>query len=325
MAQMESFMAVNGGNEGIIGKLFYYSVSNILIPKEKFIEIGNAYNLPKVKPAKESKSSAYRYATTAIKNRIVVRDEVSTNIYRIYCRDNKQDTSQVVSRELVKETLNAQTNTYSKLANIAFDRDTEQMYYDNLSADADVDIRAYCEQAITLFERFKNCYNSDHVDSVIQVLLEKMQAVKINIHGNLYFIPNTHIPMLNILEDYIETLSKNDLNKDRSNVNCNSMYVADDEKQREKMSAEFYANYRRDIDTYVERIQHFIDSGCKSQAVIDRWLKKIEALQQKKLTYEQVLKKQLNSLDEDFRMLRMQSQELSVRNAKMQESLPIAA
>lgn len=29
-------------------------------------------------------------------------------------------------------------------------------------------------------------YNSDHVDSVVQYLLDKMQAVKINIHGNLY-------------------------------------------------------------------------------------------------------------------------------------------
>ena len=88
------------------------------------------------------------------------------------------------------------------------------MYYDNLADDADVNAEGYCQQALTLFERFRNCYNSDHVDSVVQYLLDKMQAVKINIHGNLYFIPSTHLPLLNVLEDYIEALSKNNINVD---------------------------------------------------------------------------------------------------------------
>ncbi len=166
-------------------------------------------------------------------------------------------------------------------------------------------------------------YNSDHVDSVVQYLLDKMQAVKINIHGNLYFIPSTRLPLLNVLEDYIEALSKNNIND--GNVSSNSMFVADDEKQREKMAAEFYMNYRRDIEAYEERIQHFIDNGCDSAAVIERWLKKIEALKLKKATYEQVLKRQLDDLDRDFALLQMQSQELSVRAGKNQIKMPLAA
>ena len=61
------------------------------------------------------------------------------------------------------------------------------------------------------------------------------------------------------------------------------------------------------------------------QAVISRWLKKIEALQQKKNTYEQVLKRQLDSLDRDFALLQMQSEELSVRAGKSQIKMPLAA
>lgn len=323
MPEMQSFMGVNEGNSGIIGKLLYYSTSNILIPKNTFVQLGEAFNLPKVKPARESKSSAYRYATTALKERIVTKDQNGTHIYRIYCRDNKQDTSAVICRELVKETLDSTTNNYKKLANIAFKRETEEMYYDNTEYDPDIDTVGYCEQALMLYGRFKNCYNSDHVDSVVQYLLDKMQAVKINIHGNLYFIPCTHLPLLNVLEDYIEALSKNNLNN--GNVSSNSMFVADDEKQREKMTAEFYMNYRRDIEAYEERIQHFIDNGCDSRAVIERWLKKIEALKLKKATYEQVLKRQLDDLDRDFALLQMQSQELSVRAEKDQIKMPLAA
>ena len=323
MPEMQSYMGVNEGNDGIIGKLLYYSTANILIPKDKFIELGKAFNLPKVKPARESAASAYRYATTALKDRVVNKDAIGTHIYRIYCRDNKQDTSSVICRELVKETLDATTNNYKKLANIAFKRETEEMFYDNTEYDPDIDAAQYCEQALTLFERFKSCYNSDHVDSVVQLLLEKMQAVKINIHGNLYFIPNPHLPLLNIFEDYIEALSKCNLNA--GNVSSNSMFVANDEKQREKMTAEFYMNYKRDIETYEERIQHFIDNGCSSAAVINRWLKKIEALKAKKATYEQVLKRRLDDLDKDFSLLQMQSQELSLRAVKNQMEMPLAA
>ena len=104
-----------------------------------------------------------------------------------------------------------------------------------------------------------------------------------------------------------------------------SMFVADNEKQREKMAAEFYMNYRRDIETYEERIQHFIDNGCDSTAVIERWLKKIEAMKLKKATYEQVLKRKLDDLDRDFALLQMQSQELSVRAGKNQIKMPLAA
>ena len=90
MSKMENFIAVQDKTEGIIGKFLYYSTSNILIKRDKFIEIGQSFGLPKFKPAKESKSGAYRNATTAIKDRIQVKDGGGTQVYRVYCRDNKK-------------------------------------------------------------------------------------------------------------------------------------------------------------------------------------------------------------------------------------------
>ena len=62
-------MAVRENTDGVIGKFFYYSISNILIDKEKFQEVGMAFGLPKFRPAKQSKSGCYRNATSAIKDR----------------------------------------------------------------------------------------------------------------------------------------------------------------------------------------------------------------------------------------------------------------
>ena len=103
------------------------------------------------------------------------------------------------------------------------------------------------------------------------------------------------------------------------------MFVVDDERQRQKMTDEFYANYKRDIEFYQERIQHFIDSGCESQAVIQRWMQKIDSLETKKRTYEQILQRQLDDLNSDYAMLQMQSQELAVRNVKGQAQIKLAA
>ena len=99
------------------------------------------------------------------------------------------------------------------------------------------------------------------------------------------------------------------------------MFVVDDGRQRQKMTEEFYVNYKRDMEQYQERIQHFIDTGCTSKAVISRWLLKIEALQEKKKTYEEVLKQKLNALNSDYAMLQMQSEELRVRSLQGQMKL----
>lgn len=324
MKNMESLMAVHQNSEGIIGKFFYYSTSSILIPKTKFIEIGQAYGLPKFKPAKESRASAYRCATTALKDRVTVKGSDGTShIYRIYCRDNKKEDAKYITRELVKETLNSRTNEYKKLANICFDKDNEIVIVENEVYDSDVDVRNYCLKAEELYERYCNCYTSDQVDSVIDDMLCRMQANSISIKGNLFFIPKQYLSLLNLLEDYIESLSKENLNTNL--VHSNSMFVVDDERQRQKMTDEFYANYKRDIEFYQGRIQHFIDNGCDSQAVIQRWMQKINALQMKKQTYEEILQRQLDDLNSDYAMLQMQGLELAVRNVKGQTQLNIAA
>jgi len=101
--------------------------------------------------------------------------------------------------------------------------------------------------------------------------------------------------------------------------------VVDSERQREKMAEEFYNNYKRDIELYQKSIQKFIDSGGTSPTVIERWIKKINALNQKKSTYEDILRQRLDNLDKDYALLKMQAQELIVRINKSQISMPLAA
>lgn len=108
-------------------------------------------------------------------------------------------------------------------------------------------------------------YSTDQVDAVIEDILQRVQANKISIHGSLFFIPKQFLALLNLLEDYIAAIREYNLNPGL--VMSNSMFVVDDERQRQKMTDEFYANYKKGIKFYQERVQHFIDRGCESKAV----------------------------------------------------------
>ena len=91
------------------------------------------------------------------------------------------------------------------------------------------------------------------------------------------------------------------------------------------MAEEFYNNYKRDIEMYQKNIQKFIDSGSTSLAVIERWIKRINALNQKKSTYEDILRQRLDNPDKDYALIKMQTRELIVRNNKSQIKMPLAS
>lgn len=79
------------------------------------------------------------------------------------------------------------------------------------------------------------------------------------------------------------------------------------------MTEEFYAAVKKEIAAYQERADYLIKSGSQSPAVMDRWVLKIQSLEEKKKHYEQVLRQELDGLDDEFATLKFLSQELQVR------------
>lgn len=311
--ELNKFIAVKEQNEEILGKIVYYSVAGILIDREEFQQIGKDFSLVKYKPARESASEAFRKATSCLYGRYTVKDNNYPVTYRIYTRDNKRSSKEKISRELVLEELGSSTNEYRKLMNITFDTETESIEFENIDYYTNVNLTEYKDKAIRMYQLYRTCYNSQHVETVLENLLESMQANKISIRGRIFFVPKQNLQELNLFEDFIAAVSGKTLAE--SDIICNSMFVVDDEKQRNEMKNEFYINYRRDIEAYQERIQKFISNGGTSEKVIERWLQKIGQLQKKKATYEQILKEELTALDDDYDMLTLQAQELVVRSS----------
>lgn len=74
-------------------------------------------------------------------------------------------------------------------------------------------------------------------------------------------------------------------------------------------------NFRFDSYSYgyQERCDYLIQSGSQSPAVMDRWVLKVQGLEEKKKHYEQVLQRELDGLDDEFGTLKFLAQELQVR------------
>ncbi|MFR0798002.1 MAG: DUF6744 family protein [Oscillospiraceae bacterium] len=116
---------------------------------------------------------------------------------------------------------------------------------------------------------------------------------------------------MDIFEDFITLLSR--LNKKATPLVVNSFYIIDDAKQREKMTEEFYLAVKKEIAAYQEKCDYPHQERDQSPTVMDRWVLKVQALEEKKRHYEGVLQKELSGLDDEFSVLKLLSQELQVR------------
>ncbi len=158
------------------------------------------------------------------------------------------------------------------------------------------------------------------VETICVSYLRSLEATKLSITGHMYFVPRTFMDQVDAFEDFITLLSG--LNKKGTPLMVNSFYIIDDEKQRSKMTEEFYAAVKKKITAYQEKVDYLIKSGSRSSAVMDRWVLKIQGLEEKKKHYEQVLRRELDGLDDEFATLKFMAQELQVRaqNIRLQKA-----
>ncbi len=309
---MEQFMVVNsatGEEQGILGKYMYYSLPKLIVKAEKVKEICDQIGFPFLLKDNIPVSDAFRSATGDIHDRIEESFGDEIKICRIYCRDNKKVDADVLSRELVEETLYESTNTYRKLANITLDKKTGSLVLSDVDYSSDRNILGYFEQAERLFKLYKDCVGNRNIENLAEKYVFSMHAIGIAARGHHYFVPKAYMHEIALLEEFLELIGKENLftyssNRDATYISINSMYVIDDAKQRGKMSNEFYKDMGREIEEYQKRMISLIQSGNSSQRILDRWEAKISTLEQKKREYETILKQDLSGVDEEFTMLR---------------------
>lgn len=317
----EKLMVINseeGQTEEILGKYMYYSLPKLIIKAEKVKEICTQIGFPVSVNENISLTDAFRSATGEIRERIEESCGGETRICRIYCRDNMRVEADFLSRELVEETLYESTNSYRKLANITLDKTSGEMNLSDVDYSSDRDIRGYFERAEQLFKLYQNCIGNRSIETMAEKYIGGMNAIGISARGHHYFVPKAYMHKITLLEDFMELIASENLfaysdNRDAKYISINSMYVADDAKQRNKMSREFYQDMNREIEEYQRRIAKLIQNGNSSRKILERWELKIQSLEDKKQEYETILKQDLSGIDEGFTMLKDMCDQFKLR------------
>lgn len=302
--------AAAGDEAHMLGKFLYFSLSSVLVDKEELDKLCKDLGMPYAGGSRVAVSDAFRSATGDIKERKIVRHDGEQKILSIYCRDNDR-TSGLLSRELVKETLNETTNRYQKLANIHFDKADKSFGYGALTPDEDVDALDFCLRAEELFELYQRCANRRQIETICTNFLRSLEATKVTGTGHNYFVPRHTMTQVDTFESFIEGV--NTLNRNDNFLTANSFYLIDDAKQRDKMTEEFYAAVKKEIQEYQDKVDYLIKSGSTSPAILERWVNRVTTLEEKKRHYEAVLRRELDGLDDEFGNLKLMSQELSIR------------
>ena len=293
----------------ILGKLLYFSLSNLFISKEQLKDICNKLNFPFSDGLRNSPANAFKSATSDIYERVANKK----GIYKIYCKDNKRSDKNIIGRELILEILGENTNKHKKLANLNFNVATNRFYCQNVDFSRDVDVNKYVNRAEELFNIYQKCLSKEQIEGIIERYIQSMSAIKISINGKLFFVPKNNVNMVDLLESFISELNR----YSSQDSIINSIFVTEDSKQREKISVEFYTNLKKDIEFYQERLTYLLKSGNESKKIMERWVLKIEQLEEKKQQYEDILKRELDKLDDEFDTLKFLSQEFQLKTEKL--------
>lgn len=237
--------SADGEGSEILGKFLYYSFPRLMIDREQFRDLVARYGFPASTREKHSAIDAFRCATTDVRDRIVEERNGEPNIARIYFRDNKRVNGNLISRELVEETVNETTNNYRKLANVQLDKDSGDIFVTDVDCFTTRDVDGYCDRVKNLYKLYLDCVGNRQIETVADKYISSLNAIKVSARGYHFFVPKQYMGYIDDLEDFMEDLSGMNLyapaNKAvRKEISINSMYVADDEKQRKKMATEFY-------------------------------------------------------------------------------------
>lgn len=311
ITELNNVIGAQTGDEAhVLGRFLYFSLASVLVDKGELETLCTDLGLPYTASKRLSVGDAFRSATGDIRDRRTVKWNGKQKILSIYCRDNDR-TAERLCRELVKETLNAQTNRYQKLANLCYDKRDGRFEYGSISPDEEVDAAALCRRAEELFELYQRCANRRQVETICLNYLRSLEATKVTGTGHNYFVPRHTMDKVGRFEEFLDGINR--LNQGENHITANSFYLIDDARQRDKMTEEFYAAVKREIEEYQERADHLIRSGCVSPSILERWVNRISNLEEKKRHYEAVLRRELDGLDDEFGNLKLLSQELSLR------------
>ena len=291
----------------LLGKIIYFSLSNLFIDRENLSALCGEYEIPYTNGGRVSGTDAFRSATSSVSGRTVVEVDGQKLICRVFFRENRRAATQI-SKELVLEVPGHDSNHYIKLANLCFDQDKQTVSRDNIMDDSCVDVQAYCTLAAERFERYKRCASRKKIETICTNSMYRMQATKMGSTAHIYFVPWTRVKEVDRFVDFIRALRR--YSENGATLEIYSLPLLKNDEMQSLVSAAFCECMQKELQDCMDRLQYLLDSNSRSMIIMERWKGRIRSLERKRNDYESLLQTKMSSLDAAFDQLKGLHREL---------------
>lgn len=293
-----------------IGRIVYFSLTNLLVKKEDLDRLCGKYGIVSRSGRRIALSDAFRSATSSIGERVEVVLEEKVCSGRVFFRENHR-TKSGISKELILELRAGDGNRYVRLARVSLNTKTQVLCVDELAEDAPVDAALFCRMAQERFERFKHCAGRKPIETICTNFLYENKATKLGVNAHIYFVPQTSCDAAVRFVRFVRALGRH--NEYGTPLVVNSFPLLREEEQCEQMAEEFCAALEKELEEHRDRVQYLISTDCPSPSVMERWVRKINELELKRMDYEKVLGRTLSQVDCEFEELKEFSNRLCQR------------
>lgn len=281
--------------ETVLGRLWWYSLSELIIAHDKVRDALAACGLAHLTPQVPKDTDVFKRVSTNAK-----RTRVPTNkagVVKNYLIRDVSDEDGVLLRRVVVETKNAAGKrlSYDPAVDVTFDKEQGTIKFERISdlqrVNNDSMLTEITDQILESYDRERGSLNNYAIRELIRKVLTRSGATCVRESGGVYFLLEDRCETMDALEPFFDIF-------DPEVVNVHSLPVPDNEKQRGMVRRAFEAESAGRLDILMGEIAEVRRDGKPiSQERYERLMTEYQDLVTKTATYGKVLEHSLGNVE----------------------------
>ena len=238
--------------DAILGELCWYSIPEDTVDHDTVAQLCKTHGIEQYAPAPPRPPDVFRRACKSAGRRIGRKEDSQRYTYEFKSIDHSD---REIFVKLVRETVDAATNQgidWSRMANVTFQRDTQQIDVVELP-DLDDEGRDAIRELKTTFANENGRVNSAHLRRMIQDVLHDCLATAVRPSGGIYFVTQAYAEKLNKLSKVINAIP--------TGTSMHTLPLLDTQDQRRMLEAAVESELADEMDAHLSKIVETLKTG----------------------------------------------------------------
>lgn len=242
------------GSDAYLGRLFWYSLSDVRLPQTKMIQMLHQCGIMKDLPLPPTDVDVFKRVCATVKRHRIPYN--STEHFANFIQREFRD-PEFVTRRIVREIVDHKGRklSFKEMGDVRYTRKDASIVYEPIEP---------CTEAYEMgleiaqgFALWRGCMNLYGVREWVRAFIMNRGATMVRKGGGVYFLAEEHVVKLEALEEFAGLINTNDC----GTVEFHSLPLLDDGKQRDMVRRAFEAETSDAIDAMLVEVANLADSG----------------------------------------------------------------